>query len=186
HPLFVACVRDLTDAKRNDDERRSLEDQVRQAQKMEAVGRLAANVAHDFGDLVRAVSGFADVAGPALGSTGPARERLDKMKRATERVVGLVDRLLAFGRRQALSPQVLDVNATIADLEPILGGLVGDDVALQLALDDRVAPVKADPAQLQQALVNLAVNAREAMRPGGRVRVSTANVDLDAASLPPG
>jgi PAS domain S-box-containing protein len=182
---YAAFIRDLTDAKRGDEERRSLEDQLRQAQKMEAVGRLAGNIAHDFNDLLGAIAGFSDVASsvPALG---PARERLEKVKRATERAVGLVDRLLAFGRRQTLSPKVLDVNALIGELEHIVLGLMREDVALQLSLDERLALVKADPAQLQQALVNLVVNAREAMRAGGRLRLTTANVDLEAASLPPG
>jgi two-component system cell cycle sensor histidine kinase/response regulator CckA len=182
---YVAFIRDLTDAKRGEEERRSLEDQLRQAQKMEAVGRLAGNIAHDFNDLLGAIAGFSDVAS-SVQAVGPARERLDKVKRATERAVALVDRLLAFGRRQSLSPKILDVNALIGELEHIVVGLMRDDVSLQLALDDRVALVKADPAQLQQALVNLVVNAREAMRDGGRLRITSANVDLDARSLPPG
>jgi PAS domain S-box-containing protein len=181
---YTAFIRDLTDAKRADEDRRSLEDQLWQAQKMEAVGRLAGNIAHDFHDLLGAVAGFADVA--SAQALGPARERLDRVKRATERAVGLVDRLLAFGRRQTLSPKVLDVNALIGDLEHIVRGLMRDDVSLQLALDGRVARVKADPAQLQQALVNLVVNAREAMPEGGRLRLTTVSVDLEAARLPPG
>jgi two-component system cell cycle sensor histidine kinase/response regulator CckA len=184
--VYAAFIRDLTDAKRGDEERRSLEDQLRQAQKMEAVGRLAGNIAHDFNDLLGAIAGFADVAGSSVQAAGPARERFEQVKKATERAVGLVDRLLAFGRRQVLSPKVLDVNALIGELEHIVRGLMRDDVSLQLALDERVARVKADPAQLQQALVNLVVNAREAMRAGGRLRLTTANVDLEATSLPPG
>ncbi len=183
--VYVAFIRDLTDAKRGDEERRSLEDQLRQAQKMEAVGRLAGNIAHDFNDLLGAIAGFSDLAS-SVQAVGPARERLEKVKRATERAVGLVDRLLAFGRRQSLSPKVLDVNALIGELEHIVLGLMRDDVSLQLSLDDRVALVKADPTQLQQALVNLVVNAREAMPVGGRLRLTSANVDLAAASLPPG
>jgi two-component system cell cycle sensor histidine kinase/response regulator CckA len=183
--VYAAFVRDLTDVKRGDDERRSLEDQVRQAQKMEAVGRLAGNVAHDFNDLLGAIAGFADIAGPALQPGGPARERLEQMKKATERAVGLVDRLLAFGRRQSLTPKLLDVNAAIGELELLVRGIMRDDVQIQLALEDGVARVKADPGQLQQALVNLVVNAREAMRAGGRLRLTTATVHLEAASLPP-
>jgi two-component system cell cycle sensor histidine kinase/response regulator CckA len=183
---FAAFMRDLTDAKRADEERRSLEDQVRQAQKMEAVGRLAGNVAHDFNGVLAAITSFADVAGSALAPAGPARERLDRMKKATERAVSLVDQLLVFGRRQALSPKVLDVNAVIGELEHILRGLTGDDVSLQLALDPAAPPVKADPAQLQQAIVNLVVNARDATRAGGRLRITTTNIELAAASLPPG
>jgi two-component system cell cycle sensor histidine kinase/response regulator CckA len=184
--VYAAFIRDLTDAKRGEEERRSLEDQLRQAQKMEAVGRLAGNIAHDFNDLLGAIAGFADVAGSSVQAAGPARERLERVKKATERAVGLVDRLLAFGRRQSLSPKVLDVNALIGDLEHIVRGLMRDDVSLQLSLDDGLARVKADPAQLQQALVNLVVNAREAMQSGGRLRLTTANVDLEATSLPPG
>ncbi|MDB4980192.1 MAG: sensor protein [Myxococcales bacterium] len=183
--LYAAFIRDLTDAKRADEERRSLESQFRQAQKMEAVGRLAGSVAHDFGDLLTAITGFADAAGSAL-QTGPARDRLEQMKKATERAVSLVDQLLSFGRRQALAPEVLEVNAAIIELERILRGLTGDSVALQLVLDPEVARVRADPTQLQQALVNLVVNAREAMRIGGRLRITTTNVALSETSLPPG
>jgi PAS domain S-box-containing protein len=182
---WVAFIRDLTDIKRGEEERRSLEDQVRQAQKMEAVGRLAGNIAHDLNDLLGALSGLSDVTS-SMQVAGPARERLEKVRRATERAVGLVDRLLAFGRRQTLSPKIVDVNALIGELEHIVRGLMRDDVLLQIALDEHVARVKVDPAQLQQALVNLVVNAREAMRVGGRLRVTTANVELEAASLPPG
>jgi PAS domain S-box-containing protein len=182
---YAAFIRDLTDAKRGDEERRSLEDQLRQAQKMEAVGRLAGNIAHDFHDLLGAIAGFSDIAS-TVQAVGPARERLEKVKKATERAVGVVDRLLAFGRRKELSPKVLDVNALIGELEHLVVGLMRDDVSLQLVLDDRLALVKADPAQLQQSLVNLVVNAREAMPVGGRLRITTANVDLEATSLPPG
>jgi two-component system cell cycle sensor histidine kinase/response regulator CckA len=183
--LYAAFIRDLTDGKRAEEERRSLETQFRQAQKMEAVGRLAGSIAHDFNDLLTAITGFSDVAGSAL-HVGPLRDRLEHVKKATERAVGLVDQLLAFGRRQALAPEVLDANATIIELEHILRGLTGDDVSFQLILDPEAARVKADPAQLQQALVNLVVNAREAMRVGGRLRVSTTNVVLAETSLPPG
>ncbi|HEV3030864.1 MAG TPA: PAS domain S-box protein [Polyangia bacterium] len=184
--VYVAFIRDLTDAKRGEEERRSLEDQVRQAQKMEAVGRLAGGVARDINELLGAIAGFADVAGAATPSGGLARERLEKMKRASERAVSLVDRLLAFGRRQSLAPRVTDVNALIGELELVVRGLMREDVSLQLALDERVARVKADPTQLQQALVNLVVNAREAMPAEGRLRLTTSNVDLEAANLPPG
>jgi PAS domain S-box-containing protein len=183
---YVAFIRDLTDVKNADEERRSLEEQLRQAQKMEAVGRLAGTVAHDFGDLLKAVAGFMDVAGPNLQPSPAARERLERMKKATERAVTLVDQLLAFGRRHALSPTLLDVNASIDELEHILRGLTGDEVAFQMVLATNVARVKADPAQLQQALVNLVMNAREAMRAGGRLRISTANVEFGEANLPPG
>jgi two-component system, cell cycle sensor histidine kinase and response regulator CckA len=183
--VYAAFIRDLTDVRRGDEERRSLEDQLRQAQKMEAVGRLAGNIAHDLNDLLGAIAGFSDVAA-SVQAVGPARDRLDKVKRATERAVALVDRLLAFGRRQRLSPKILDVNALIGELEHIVVGVIRDDVSLNLSLDERVALVKADPAQLQQALVNVVMNAREAMPVGGRLRITTANVDLETASVPPG
>jgi PAS domain S-box-containing protein len=183
---FAAFMRDLTVSKRAEEERHSLEDQVRQAQKMEAVARLAGNVAHDFNELLTAITGFTDVAGPVVPAAGPARERLEKVKKATARAVTLVDQLLAFGRRQAQAPQVLDVNAAIRDLEHILRGLAGDDVTFRMSLDEGLSPVKADPAQIQQALVNLVINARDAMSAGGRLSVTTKNVDVDAAGLPPG
>jgi two-component system cell cycle sensor histidine kinase/response regulator CckA len=185
-PMFAAFIRDLTEAKRAEADRRSLEDQLRQAQKMEAVGRLAGSVAHDFSDLLNAIAGFSELAGSSLQPTSPARERLEQMKKATERAVSLVDQLLAFGRRQALSPKVLDVNAVILEMERMLRGLAGDHADLQLSLDPNLVRVKADPVQLQQALVNLAVNAREAMRIGGRLRITTTNVRVDASRVPPG
>ena len=177
--VCYAVARDVT-------ERRSLDEQLRQAQKMEAVGRLAGNVAHDLNDVLGAFTSFVDVAGSTRSPVAPTREQLERMKRATERAVGLVDQLRAFGRRQALSPKILDVNLAIGEIEHILRDLTGDDLVLELALAADAAPVKADPAQLQQALVNLVVNAREAMRAGGRLRLTTANLELAAASLPPG
>jgi two-component system cell cycle sensor histidine kinase/response regulator CckA len=185
-PIFAAFIRDLTGAKRAESERRSLEDQLRQAQKLEAVGRLAGSVARDFNELLGAVTGFADFAGSALSTGSPGRERLDKMKKATQRAVTLVDQLLAFGRRQSLSTIILDVNGVILDLERMLRGLMGDDIEFQLALDPGAARVKADPTQLQQVLVNLAVNARDAMESGGRLRISTSNVELGPSRIPPG
>jgi two-component system cell cycle sensor histidine kinase/response regulator CckA len=185
-PLLTGFIRDLTDVKRAEADRRRLEEQLRHAQKMEAVGRLAGGVAHDFNNLLSVILGFTDFAAAALPVDAPGRESLDEVKKAANRAVALVRQLLAFSRRQVLTPKVVDVAGVILDLERILRGVAGEQIDLQLALEPKLWPVRADPAQLEQVLVNLAMNARDAMPEGGRLRIATANVELDAGRIPAG
>src|SRR5213080_4432780 len=161
-------------------ERKRLEEQFRQAQKMEAVGRLAAGVAHDFNNLLTAILGTTDLMLEDLPPGDPDREGLLDIRSASERAAVLTRQLLTFSRQQVVSPQVLRLNDLILELEKLLRRLLGEDVAIRVAVAPDCGGVKADPGQLEQVIVNLAVNARDAMPNGGRLTLETKNVDLDA------
>src|SRR5438309_890380 len=162
-------------------ERVQLEQQLRQAQKMEAVGRLAGGIAHDFNNILTAITGYADLLLEDLGATDPRRQDADEIHKAADRAAGLTRQLLAFSRQQVLQPTVLEVNTLVSDLEKMLRRLLGEDVALSTRLAPTTGRVKADPGQLEQVIMNLAVNARDAMPNGGKLTLETANVDLDGA-----
>ncbi len=169
--MHVHSVRDLT-------EQRRLEGVVRHAQKMEAVGRLAGGIAHDFNNVLTAITGFASILRNERPAEDPDRPLLEEILGAAGRGAALTRQLLAFSRKQTLNPQTLDLNDTITGLENILRRLVGDDLDLQLALAEHVDPVHADPGQVEQVLLNLVVNARDAMPNGGRLTIATANAEL--------
>jgi two-component system, cell cycle sensor histidine kinase and response regulator CckA len=160
-------------------ERRRLEEQFRQAQKMEAVGRLAAGVAHDFNNLLTAILGTTDLMIEDVPADHPNREGLLDIRGAAERAAVLTRQLLTFSRQQVVSPRVLRLNELISDLVKLLRRLLGEDVTIATALAPDCGPVKADPGQLEQVIVNLSVNARDAMPNGGRLMIETKNVDLD-------
>jgi two-component system cell cycle sensor histidine kinase/response regulator CckA len=160
-------------------ERVQLEQQLRQAQKMEAVGRLAGGIAHDFNNILTAITGYADLLLEDLGPADPRRQDAEEVRKAAERAAGLTRQLLAFSRQQVLQPSVMDVNALVGDLQKMLGRLLGEDVDLNTRLDPAAGRVKADAGQLEQVLMNLAVNARDAMPQGGKLTLETANADLD-------
>src|SRR5947208_2078935 len=162
-------------------ERVQLEQQLRQAQKMEAVGRLAGGIAHDFNNILTAITGYADLLLEDLGATDPRRLDADEIHKAADRAAGLTRQLLAFSRQQVLQPTVLEVNKLVSDLEKMLRRLLGEDVELSTRLAPTTGRVKADPGQLEQVVMNLAVNARDAMPNGGKLTLETANVDLDEA-----
>jgi PAS domain S-box-containing protein len=159
-------------------ERRGLEEQLNQAQKMEAIGRLAGGVAHDFNNLLTAINGYSDLVLSALPELSPAREPLEKIQRAGERAASLTRQLLAFSRKQLLERRVLDLNDIVSDLRELIGRLVGEDIQLATVLDDELGLVLADPGQMQQVILNLAANARDAMPSGGEIEISTRNVEL--------
>src|SRR5881398_3958214 len=161
-------------------ERLGLEQQLRQAQKMEAVGRLAGGIAHDFNNILTAITGHADLLLEDLGHHDPRRADVDEIRRSAERAAGLTRQLLAFSRQQVLQPKVVDLNALVLDMDKLLRRLIGEDVELATVLDPALGRVTADPGQLEQVIVNLAVNARDAMPNGGRLTLETKNVDLDA------
>jgi two-component system cell cycle sensor histidine kinase/response regulator CckA len=169
---IVVNLRDIT-------ERRRLEEQLRQAQKMEAVGQLAGGVAHDFNNLLTAILGYTSLMLDDLPPNDPLRLDLIEIQSAGERAAALTRQLLAFSRRQMLQPQVLDINTIVKQLEKLLRRLISEDVELVTALAADLAAVRVDPASVEQILVNLAVNARDAMPVGGTLTIETANVDLD-------
>ena len=162
---------------------RQLEDQFRQAQKMEAVGRLAGGVAHDFNNLLTVINGYSEL---IMGTFKPGDRNGDLVKeimKAGDRATGLTRQLLAFSRHQVLLPQVLNLNAILADSEKMLRRLIGADVDVKTIKDPALGNIKADPSQVEQVLLNLAVNARDAMPSGGRLVLRTENVELSAEQL---
>jgi PAS domain S-box-containing protein len=161
-------------------ERRSLEDQLRQSQKMEAVGRLAGGIAHDFNNLLTVIQGYSDLLIEGLHSRDPKRAEASEIKKAADRASGLTRQLLAFSRQQVIAPKHFDLNATIRNLDTMLRRILGEDVQLATRLDASMAGIKADPGQIEQVIMNLAVNARDAMPRGGRLTIETSNHELDA------
>jgi len=168
---ILGTVRDVT-------ERRQLELQLRQAQKMEAIGRLAGGVAHDFNNVLTAVFGYVDLLREELPQDSDAQKDLSEVRKAAERAASLTRQLLAFSRQQVLEPVVLELNELVTDFEKMLRRVIGEDVELRLALGAEVGNVRADPGQLHQVIMNLVVNARDAMPTGGKLTLETANAEL--------
>ncbi len=159
--------------------RRELEGRLRQAQKMEAVGMLAGGIAHDFNNLLTIITGYSQLILNNLGRTDPNRHSAEQIMKAGERAAALTKQLLAFSRRQVLQPRVLDLNRLVASLTIMLQRLIGEDVDLRLNLKPDLGRVNADAGQVEQVIMNLVVNARDAMPKGGVLTVETGNVDLD-------
>lgn len=172
-PCLLAVIRDVTD-------RRTLEQQLRQAQKMEAVGRLAGGVAHDFNNLLMVIRGHSELLRHRLAEDNALRHHAVEIDKAAARAAGLTQQLLAFSRKQMVQPRVLDLNAVVSDTEAMLRRLIGEDIELVTRLEAALGHVKADPGQIEQVILNLAVNARDAMPRGGKLILETENVELDA------
>jgi len=162
-------------------ERKLLEERLRQAQRMDSVGQLAGGIAHEANNMMSVVLGCADYVLQRTDLPGPVREDVDQIWKAAKRTAGITQQLLAFSRRQVLQPQVLDLNATVRDLEPILTRTLGETRGLRMHLSPGLSPVRADPGQLEQVLINLTLNARDAMPDQGRLTIETMNVVLDQA-----
>jgi PAS domain S-box-containing protein len=162
-------------------ERKNLEDQFRQSQKMEAVGRLAGGVAHDFNNLLTVINGYGEVVLESLPAGDPTRELIGEMVAAGGRAAGLTRQLLAFSRKTILEPKVLDLKALVADVDKMLRRIIGEDVRLTVVADPEPGAVKADPGQIEQVILNLVVNGRDAMPQGGRLTIEVRHTELDEA-----
>jgi two-component system cell cycle sensor histidine kinase/response regulator CckA len=176
---MVANIREITERKSSEQERHKLQEQLQQAMKMEAVGRLAGGVAHDFNNLLTVISGYVELARMQLMPPDPLLRSLDGIHRAAESAAALTNQLLAFSRRQIIEPKVLNLNDLVGGLVKMLTRLIGEDIELQTVLAGDLGSVKVDPGQFEQVLVNLAVNARDALPDGGRLVIETANSELD-------
>ena len=167
-----AVIRDTTEQKR-------LEKELLVSQKMEGIGRLAAGVAHDFNNLLTVITGYSSAVLEELKEDGPLHMEISEIYKAGERAAALTRQLLAFSRKQILQPRVLDLNQIVTDIDRLLRRVIGEDVELVTNLDAHLGSVKADPGQIEQVIMNLAVNARDAMPQGGRLTVETSKVTLE-------
>jgi len=180
-PVAVqGSARDITERKRAEEALRASQLQLQQSQKLEAIGQLAGGVAHDFNNMLTAIMGYTDLSLRRVGLENPIRRNLEETKKAAERAASLVRQLLAFSRKQILEPKVLDLNEVVKDMQKMLTRLIGENIKLATRLETDLGSVKADPCQVEQIIVNLVVNARDAMPRGGRVTIETANISLDA------
>ena len=172
---LVIVNRDIT-------ERKQLEEQLHLSQKIEAIGRLSGGIAHDFNNLLGVIIGYTEALQKRMQPEAPFREAIDEIQRAGKRAASLTQQLLAFSRKQVLEPGILDLNAIASEVEKMLGRLIGEHIDLRLVLAESIGMVKADRTQIEQVILNLAVNARDAMPQGGKLTIETANVELDEAS----
>ncbi len=177
--VCVGIIRDLSESIRAEKEKRELETQLVQAQKMEAIGQLAGGVAHDFNNLLTVINGYAAVTLGRLSSKDPLYEDITEILQAGQRAAALTQQLLAFSRKQIVQPRPLDLNQVVAEDENMLQRLLGEHIRLKVSLSPTPVCVLADPGQVQQVIINLVVNARDAVAQGGSVAIETGNVDLD-------
>jgi PAS domain S-box-containing protein len=169
---MISILRDMT-------EQKSLENQLRQSQKMEAIGQLSGGIAHDFNNLLGVIIGYSEVIGERLPDEDPLQQKCEQITKAAQSAASLTRQLLAFSRQQVLEPKLLDLNAIVRNLEKMLRRLIGEDISFTTALGPTLGSVKADQGQIEQVIINLVVNARDAMPNGGKLRIETTTVELD-------
>ena len=174
-----AALQDITERKEAEEKMVSLQEQLRQSQKMEAVGRLAGGIAHDFNNLLTVIQGHCEISLLQFQGNNPLREDIVEIKKAADRAGNLTRQLLAFSRRQIMEMKVIDLNALLRELEKMLRRVMGEDVELVTVLDEHLGKIKMDPGQMEQVVLNLAINARDAMPSGGKFILETTNVYLD-------
>jgi PAS domain S-box-containing protein len=176
---LLGVSRDIAERKRAEREMMALQEQLRQSQKMEAIGRLAGGIAHDFNNLLTIIKGYSQLSLVDLKEDDPLRTNIEGIKNAADRAADLTRQLLAFGRRQIMEMKVLDLNTILRNLEKMLRRLIGEDIELTISSGDDLGRVKVDPGQIEQVIMNLAVNARDAMLRGGKLTIEIANMVLD-------
>jgi len=176
---FRGIVRDITERVQAEKEKAHLEEQLRQSQKMEAIGQLAGGIAHDFNNLLTVIKGYSQLSLLDLKEDNPLRANVEEIQKAAERAANLTHQVLAFSRRQVLDMKVIDLNSLLRDLDKMLHRVIREDIELATVLAGDLGRVEADPGQIEQVIMNLAVNARDAMPSGGKLTIETANVELD-------
>ena len=174
---YEGFVRDVTPRRLAEEDRGDLERQLAQSQKMEAVGRLAGGIAHDFNNLLTSIAGYSELLLSSIDTGDPRRMHATEIRRAGEKAAVLTRQLLAFSRRQVLEPRVIDLNAVVDSMQRMLSRTIGEDVSLATILSEGTCRVRADPGQIEQAILNLVVNARDAMPRGGRLTIETSRID---------
>jgi PAS domain S-box-containing protein len=181
---LAAIIKDITERKGAEEALRKTEERLRQIQKMEAIGQLTGGIAHDFNNLLLVINGYSDLTLDKLTVDDPLRQNVDQIRQAGERAASLTRQLLAFSRRQVLAPKVLDLNVVVRGIETMLRRMIGEDILFETALQSGLCRVEADPGQIEQVIMNLAVNARGAMPEGGKLIIETTNVELDEFRRP--
>jgi PAS domain S-box-containing protein len=176
---FITQIQDITGRKQAEDALRQSEEQLRQVQKMEAVGRLAGGIAHDFNNLVTVMTGYSALLTQKIGPEDPLRHDVEEIQKSAERAAALTRQLLAFSRKQVRNPRPLDLNAVLTGMDGMLRRIIGEDIEMRITSDPQLGQVRADPGQVEQVIMNLVVNARDAMPRGGKLTIETQRVELE-------